>query len=119
MMMETHRLVITEDLNQYGKLFGGKILSWVDEACFIAATLEFPDCQFVTIGMNKVEFSHGVTNGAILAIRSERVRLGTTSVTYGVEVMLARGEKREVIFSTEVTFVNVDADGKKVKIERE
>ena len=30
--METHRLVLPEDLNQFGFLFGGRLLSWVDEA---------------------------------------------------------------------------------------
>ena len=40
--METHRLVMPGDLNQYGFLFGGKMLSWVDEACWIAASLDYP-----------------------------------------------------------------------------
>ena len=28
--METHRLVLPEDLNQYGFLFGGRLLGWID-----------------------------------------------------------------------------------------
>ncbi len=115
--METHRLVITEDLNQYGMLFGGRLLSWVDEASFIAATLEFPLCQFVTIGMDKVEFNHGVTNGAILVIRSTLVHTGTTSVRYKVEVFKGRSDRHNVIFETSVTFVNVDPSGQKCAIK--
>ena len=56
------------DLNQYGFLFGGKMLSWVDEACWIAASLDFPNCRFVTVGMAKVDFHHGVGEGVILEI---------------------------------------------------
>ena len=114
--METHRLVITEDLNQYGKLFGGRLLSWIDEASFIAATLDFPDCQFVTIGMDKVEFNHGVQNGAILVIRSTHTHTGKTSVRYKVEVFRGRCDSNNVIFETNVTFVNVNTDGNKTAI---
>ncbi len=51
--METHRLVLTEDLNQYGLLFGGRLLSWADEAGYIAASQDFPGARFVTIGMGR------------------------------------------------------------------
>ena len=71
--METHRLVLPADLNQYGYLFGGQLLSWVDEASWIAASLDYPDCKFVTVGMDKVEFRHSVREGTILSIHSERV----------------------------------------------
>jgi len=114
--METHRLVITEDLNQYGNLFGGRLLSWVDEASFIAATVEFPECRFVTMGMDKVEFRHAVHNGAIIIIRSTQIKVGKTSVQYHVQVYKNQSAPDHVIFETKVTFVNVDADGKKTAI---
>lgn len=114
--METHRLVLTEDLNQFGFLFGGRLLSWVDEASWIAATLEFPDCKFVTIGMDKVSFKHSVKQGAILAIRSTLEKKGITSVGYRVEVFCGRAADGESIFSTLVTFVNVDERGEKSAI---
>jgi acyl-CoA hydrolase len=109
--METHRLVLTEDLNQFGFLFGGRLLGWVDEASWIAASLDFPQCQFVTIGMDEVAFRHSVRQGSILAIDCRQLRRGTTSVTYAVEVRDGRDSQRATIFSTRVTFVNVDADG--------
>ena len=116
MIHETHRLVMTTDLNQYGFLFGGTMLSWVDEASWIAASLDFPECRFVTIGMDEVAFKVGVGNGAILVIRSERKKSGKTSATYLVEVFCGRAEEGEAIFSTNVTFVNVDEKGEKLVI---
>ncbi len=113
---ETQRLVMTTDLNQYGLLFGGTLLSWVDEASFIAASLEFPRCKFVTIGMDEVAFKFGVKNGSILVIRCERKKLGKTSITYNVEVFCGRVQEKKVIFSTNVTFVNVDENGRKTPI---
>ncbi|HEY8960944.1 MAG TPA: acyl-CoA thioesterase [Luteolibacter sp.] len=110
--METHRLILPSDLNQYGFLFGGRLLAWVDEASWIAASLDFPGCEFVTVGMDRIEFRHSVRQGTILAIRCDKERVGTTSVTYSVEVF-DRGNSHEAIFATRITFVNVDAAGRK------
>jgi acyl-CoA hydrolase len=111
--METHRLVLPEDLNHFGFLFGGRLLAWVDEACWIAASLDYPHCQFVTIGMDKVEFHHSVRQGTILSIRCEREREGTTSVSYKVEVFDRRNPHAPAIFGTKVTYVSVDDGGRK------
>lgn len=110
--METHRLVLPGDLNQYGFLFGGRLIAWIDEASWIAASLEYPGHQFVTVGMDKVEFRESVREGTIILIRSERIRTGNTSVTYSVEVSDVQTNPR-TIFSTNITFVSVDANGKK------
>jgi acyl-CoA hydrolase len=110
--METHRLILPSDLNQYGFLFGGRLLAWVDEASWIAATLDFPGRRFVTVAMDRVEFRHSVREGTILAIRCEKERTGTTSATYAVRVF-DQNATGEPIFSTRVTFVNVDPEGRK------
>lgn len=114
--METHRLVLPADLNQYGFLFGGQLLSWIDEASWIAASLDYPGCQLVTVGMDRVEFRHSVREGTILSIQSEQVREGESSVTYAVAVIRGRCDTGEVLFSTNITFVNVDEEGGKVPI---
>src|SRR6056297_3384963 len=114
--METHRLVLPADLNQFGFLFGGQLLSWVDEASWIAASLDYPDCQFVTVGMDRVEFRHSVREGTILSIHSERKEEGTTSVTYAVTVQRGRYPEGPTLFSTCVTFVNVNLAGEKVPL---
>lgn len=104
------------DLNQYGFLFGGKMLSWVDEACWIAASLDFPDCRFVTIGMAGVEFHHGVSEGVILEIECSQKKRGSTSITYDVEVSRGGHHRENILFSTSITFVNVDETGGKCPI---
>ena len=113
--MQTHRLVLPGDLTHYGFLFGGRLLAWIDEASWIAASLEHPQCQFVTVAMATVEFHHSVREGAILTIECEATRCGTTSVTYGVTVW-DRQTRPDPIFSTAVTFVRVDAAGHKLPL---
>jgi len=112
----THRLVLPSDLNHYGFLFGGRLLAWIDEASWIAASLDFPHCQFVTLAMDKVEFRHGVGDGSILAIRCEQAKKGRTSVTYRVEVSDGKAPDSPPIFTTNVTFVSVNDKGEKREI---
>jgi acyl-CoA hydrolase len=113
--MENYKLVMPENLNQYGFLFGGYLLKWVDEYGFIAAILDYPGCNFVTVGLDKVEFNKSVKEGSILKFIVEKVKVGKTSVQYGINVFLDNSEndKSEHVFSTNITFVNVDASGKK------
>jgi uncharacterized protein (TIGR00369 family) len=113
--METHRLVLPGDLNHYGFLFGGRLLAWIDEASWIAASLDYPHCQFVTVAMATVEFHHSVREGTILKISCERQREGNTSATYSVKVTDERAAPSP-IFSTHVTFVSVDDAGIKRRI---
>jgi acyl-CoA hydrolase len=113
--METHRLVLPGDLNQYGFLFGGRLLAWVDEASWIAASLDYPHCQFVTVAMDKVEFHHSVRDGTILKISCNLEREGNTSATYAVNVADEKAGHIP-IFSTRVTFVSVDDAGRKRNI---
>ena len=108
--MENYKLVLPEHLNQFGYLFGGNLLKWVDEIAWIAASLDFPGCKFVTIGMDKVEFRKSIKEGSILRFLVERIRIGNTSVQYTVKVFnedIKTGDEKSV-FSTNVTFVNVD-----------
>ena len=117
--MENHKLVLPQHLNHYGFLFGGDLLKWVDEYAYIAATMEYPGTNFVTIGMDRVEFKKSVREGTILKFIVEKKREGSTSVQYTVQVY--RGEsmdENDMIFSTGVTFVRVDEKGRKFPLPR-
>ena len=118
--MENHKLVLPEHLNHFGFLFGGNLLAWVDEVAWIAASLDYPGAQLVTVGMDEVAFRKGVREGTILKFDVQKTRQGNTSVTYEVLVTRARAvdtRDREPVFSTHVTFVSVDEAGNKVALE--
>ena len=116
--MENHKLVLPEHLNQYGYLLGGNLLKWVDEYAWIAASLDYPGCNFVTIGLNKVEFRKSVKQGTILIFIADKTKEGNTSVQYSVSVFRGNSEKgkEDLIFSTHVTFVRVDSEGNKIPL---
>ena len=114
-MINQYKLVLPEHLNHYGYLFGGNMLKWADEYSWIAASLDYPGCKFVAIGMEAVEFCKGVHQGAILRFELEKSREGTTSVSYAVRVFadnIESGEEEQV-FSTHVSFVCLDEAGDK------
>ena len=113
--MESHKLVRPEHLNHYGYLFGGYLLQWVDEAAYVAASLDYPGSNFVTVGMDRVEFKRSIRQGAILRFVVERARVGRTSVTYVVRAFV--GADPEPVFSTRITFVALDAAGRKAPLQ--
>ncbi len=115
--MQHHTIVLPEYLNDQGFLFGGNLLKWVDEYAYITASLEYPGNRLVTISLDEVNFQHPVLPGEILRFDVNCLRRGNTSLQYNVEV---RGDKlaghNQPLFATNISFVNVDGDGKPLPI---
>jgi len=116
--MQHYKIVLPEHLNDYGFLFGGNILKWVDEIAYIRVSLDLPGRKFVTVGLDEVTFRHQIQKGQILCFECQQTRVGTTSVTYSVQVFGERyqPEPHKVLFETHITFVCVDDDHNKTAI---
>ncbi|MGN0845960.1 MAG: acyl-CoA thioesterase [Kiritimatiellia bacterium] len=117
-MMTTYRLVMPEDMNHYGFLFGGKMLMWIDEVAWIAVSNDYPGARFVTVGMSEVVFRKSVHPKSFLRFETERRRVGRTSVTYHVDVYRRdlESSQEEHVFHTDITFVKVDEAGSKLPL---
>lgn len=116
--MQFKKLVRPEHLNHNGKLFGGYMLLWVDEYAYIAALEDYPMAHFVTRGIEAASFTQGVSDGSVLTFDVNRCQVGTTSVTYAIEVTsmdFPSGQKRKV-FCTHVTMCNTGSDGNKAAL---
>ncbi len=117
--MENFKVVRPVHLNHYGYLFGGELLKWVDEISWIAASRDYPGCKFVTVSMDRVEFTRSVRQGSLLRFEVAHIRSGRTAVQYQVTVFsddLDSGQE-EQIFSTNVTFVCLDGAGAKSRLQ--
>ena len=116
--MENYKLVLRGDLNQNGYLYGGNLLKWIDEYAWIAATLDYPESNLVTIGLNEVTFKKSIKEGTILKFVINRTKIGFTSVQYYVEVFCSTKcqKKMDMVFSTHITFVNLDEKGNKKRL---
>ena len=106
--MDQFRFVRPEHLNHYGHLFGGSMLTWIDEAGWIAASLDFPNEHFVTVAMAEISFERRVEVGEILRFTTTQVHRGTTSVRYEVRVSSTTNDSP--ICTTPTTLVSVDDD---------
>ena len=124
--MKHHKLILPEFMNEQGVLFGGYLLKWIDEFAYVTASLDFPGNRFVTVSLDNVVFRKPILVGYILCFDVVRSRKGTTSVSYAIKVHNAKDPlmKGELLFETNIFFVNVDEHGKKetikavVKLER-
>ncbi|MES9832774.1 MAG: acyl-CoA thioesterase [Candidatus Thiodiazotropha sp. LLP2] len=116
--MENHKLVLPQHLNQYGYLFGGNLLKWVDEYAWIAAVHDYPGRHFVTKGMDRVTFHRSVQEGAILRFDIQQSKKGESSVQYRVSVLAEDSESGQElsIFTTTITYVSLDDSGNKTAI---
>ncbi len=119
--MKHYQLVLPEFMNEQGVLFGGYLLKWIDEFAYISASLDYPGNRFVTISLDNVVFRKPIKVGFILCFEVVQGRLGTTSVSYDIRVLNAKDsvppEKSELLFETNIVFVNVNPDGKKEPIK--
>jgi len=116
--MEMHSMVRPEHLNHHGHLFGGKLLSWVDENAWIAATKDFPTCTLVTRAIDQIEFTNPIYCGSILRFEVSLIKKGSTSLRYSVIVYATPvgTAVEEKVFSNYITFVNIDDVGNKKEI---
>lgn len=110
------RLVtLPRDTNQYGTVFGGAILSAIDQAGFVEARRHGAH-RWVTVAMDKVVFKQPVHLGDVVNLYGRTVRRGRTSVTVLVEVEAERYHNGATVPVTEatLTMVSVDAEGRPI-----
>lgn len=117
--MKHYKLVLPEFMNEQGVLFGGYLLQWIDEFAYISASMDLPGNRFVTVSLDNVVFRKPIKLGYILCFDVVRTRLGTTSATYDIKVFNAKdlSPESELLFETNIVFVNVNSDGRKEPIK--
>ena len=76
-----YTIILPNVLNDYGSLFGGYMLQWIDEVSYIAVSLDFPSEHFIIIVLDNVEFKHRTSEGQILKFVHESTRKGNTPAT--------------------------------------
>ena len=97
----------------YMTIFGGVILSYIDQAGAIGARREViraggPPPFLVTVAMNRVEFHQPVLVGDVVRFLTRLVRLGRTSITVHVSVEAERGQQILQVTEAEVVYVGID-----------
>jgi len=115
------KLCMGKDIGVHGNLFGGIMLSWLDET---AATWACSICQnpnMVTVKIDETNFERPVKVGNQVNIYGEVQKMGRTSVTIYIE---ARGYnfytgEEKLVCSTIFIFVRIDESGTPIPIGEE
>ncbi len=103
---------LPRDTNHYGTIFGGVILSYVDQAGFIEARRHGAHRWVTAAALDRVEFKSPVHVGDVVNFYTHTVKTGTKSVTVQVEVEAERFTTGECVPVTSATMVMVSVDAK-------
>jgi len=83
----SRKWVKPENLNPYGTLFGGQLLSWIDEEAVIYAMCQLgKNRHLVTKFMSEINFVNSARQGDILEMGVAITACGRSSITLRAEV---------------------------------
>jgi acyl-CoA thioesterase YciA len=107
-------LMMPRDTNAQGTIFGGVILSYIDQAGAIEARRQGANV-LVSVAMDKIVFHEPVYVGDLISFWTETLRIGTTSITVKVVVEAVRYEdpqQKVLVTEAQVVYVNLGEDRK-------
>jgi acyl-CoA thioesterase YciA len=113
-------LMMPRDTNAQGTIFGGVILSYIDQAGAIEARRQGAKTM-VSVAMDKVVFHAPVFVGDLISFWCETLRIGTTSITVKVTVEANRfndASNKVLVTEAQVVYVNLGEDRKPAPIQR-
>lgn len=108
-MLATRAVAMPRDTNPHGDIFGGWIMSQMDQAGASVATVAAQG-RVVTVSVDSLSFLQPVFIGDEVACFAEIIRVGRTSLTINIEAWVQRALSQESLKVTEGTFTFVAID---------
>ncbi|WP_027418858.1 acyl-CoA thioesterase [Crocinitomix catalasitica] len=115
----TTKVVLPNDTNTLGKLFGGSLLAWIDEIGAVAAHRHSGRVS-VTASINNVSFTFPVDLGSIMTLEAKVSRAFNSSMEVIIDVYIEDSVTRDKTASNQaiLTFVAIDENGKSVEVPK-
>lgn len=107
----TRKLIKPEDLNGRNTLFGGRLMSWIDEECAIYCACQMKTPQIVTKYISEMNFLSPAYQGDMIEIGVETISVGKTSLSLSC-VVRNKETKEKLIKVDRLVFVAVDSAGR-------
>jgi acyl-CoA hydrolase len=114
---EAARLMMPQDANILGHVFGGAILSMMDTTAAVVA-IRHARSACVTVSIDRVDFREPIHVGDLVIMKASCNYAGRTSLEIGVRVEaedMIHGRRRHTN-SCYLTFVAVDRNGRPVEV---
>ncbi|MEO6075194.1 MAG: acyl-CoA thioesterase [Dokdonella sp.] len=106
------------DVNFGGKVHGGTVMRWIDQAGY-AAAVGWSGQYCVTVAVGGIHFLQPVLIGDLVSVTATLIRTGTSSLHFAVDVMSRNLQTNEEKLTTHcvIVFVAVDPEnGKPVAV---
>ena len=104
-------------VNFGGKVHGGTVMKWIDEAGYACAT-SWAQRYCVTVSVGTIRFQRPIMIGDLVEVQARLAYTGRTSMNISVEVRAGdmKTGQMEVITDCLVVFVAVDAAGQTIPV---
>ncbi len=118
MELITTRVCMASQIGVHGNLFGGEMLSILDESGAVYTCQICDTPRMVTKKIEEVIFQRPVKTGNLIKVYGSVEKIGTTSITINLE---ARKHNvytgvQDLVCSTKMVFVRIDDEGAPVPI---
>ncbi len=116
--VELRFLAEPTDVNFGGKVHGGIVMKWIDQAAYACAA-GYSGKYCVTVSVGAIRFVRPVLVGNMVSVEAKVVHTGRSSMHIYVSVKATDPKVNEPIETNHciITFIAVDADGDKVLVE--
>jgi len=108
------KLVMPKDLNPANRLFGGSMMSFLDEAASLFVMCQTGHSNIVTLKVSEVLFKQPVKQGDFLTFDARVTGKGTTSLTIEIKVFKKEFEKTPngsiLVCECSMVFVTIDPE---------
>ena len=106
------------DEGVHGNIFGGTLMSLIDDSAASYAAQICDTSRIVTIKIDELLFKSPVKVGSLLKVYGKVEKFGTTSIKLYIEVRKhnVHTGKQDAVTQTFITFVRIDGDGKAIPI---
>jgi len=113
----TCKQVQPEDLNGCNTLFGGRLLNWIEEECYIYCACQMQTHNIVIKYISEMVFETPAYQGDKIEVGIDAVNVGQTSLTVRA-VVRNKHTKREITSIDKIVFVSVDHANRPATHER-
>ena len=117
--VEMTHMIMPNDTNPLGSVFGGRVMEWVDIAGVVAAN-RLCRRPVVLAELDQMTFHHPIKLGHVAVLLARVNFVGTSSIEVGVKVLSedpATGERKHTS-SAYCTYVAFGPDGSKARVPR-
>lgn len=105
-----------EHLNGAGRLFGGRLMEWIDEIAALVG-IRHSQCDVITASVDNLEFIRGVYQKDLIVLIGNITYVGNTSMEIRVDTYVEQLDgTRYPVNRAYLTLVAIDSQGKPTKV---